>query len=44
MPIVAATKKLPVYLVVDEDQRILGRYAIQARATDRGATVHVRLP
>lgn len=43
-PLLAAMKKLPVYLVVDEDQRILGRYAMQPRATNRGAIVHVRQP
>ena len=43
VPMLARSKTLPVYLVVDEDQRILGRYATQAMATDRGAIVHVRL-
>lgn len=42
-PLLARIERLPVYLVVDEDQRILGRYAIERRATDRGAVVHARL-
>lgn len=42
VPSLAAMKALPVYLVVDEDQRILGRYAIEAKATDRSATVRIR--
>ena len=42
-PLLATARKLPVYLVIDEDQRILGRYAIEAMPKDRGAVVHVRL-
>ena len=34
-------KQMPVYLVVDEDQRYLARYATEAKATDRGAIVHI---
>ena len=40
VPMLAAMKRMPVYLVVDEDQRYLGRYATQAKASDRGAVVY----
>ena len=42
-PMLAPMQKLPVYLVIDEDQRILGRYAIEPMPAGRGAVVHARL-
>ena len=41
VPMLAGMKALPVYLVVDEDQRYLGRYATQAMPTHRAATIHL---
>ena len=42
VPLLAAMKHLPVVLVIDEEQRFLGRYAIEAMPTDRKAIVHVK--
>jgi|GEM_PF-2813005 len=41
VPMLATMKSLPVYLVVDEDQRYLWRFSNEAKAADRGATVRI---
>ncbi len=40
-PLLAEMRRMPIYLVIDEDQRFLGRFALEPKALARGATVRI---